>query len=127
MYLLKVKASFAAAHFLREYKGKCENLHGHNWNVEATVSRSDLKSDGMVMDFGDLKRLLNDLLQELDHSCINEHPHFSTVNPTSENIAAYLYHGYRGLIQELDENIRVESIAVEESEGSLAIYIHEDQ
>ena len=76
MYRLEVTANFASAHHLREYKGKCENLHGHNWRVTAQVSAEKPGPEGMVIDFGDLRRALNDVLSELDHTYINEHPYY---------------------------------------------------
>ena len=81
MYKLEVNAMFASAHHLREYKGKCENLHGHNWKVTAQVAAEKPGKEGMVIDFGDLRRSLNSLVSELDHTNINDHPYFRTVNP----------------------------------------------
>lgn len=90
-YKIKVEGDFSTAHNLRGYKGKCERLHGHNWKVEVTVVSDRLNKLGMVMDFRKLKNKLNKVLDGLDHRYINELPYFRKVNPTSENIARYIY------------------------------------
>lgn len=91
MYKIKIEGDFSSAHNLRGYKGKCEDLHGHNWKVEVVVARNKLDKIGMAMDFKFLKQKLNDLLEKLDHKYLNSIPYFKKVNPTSENIAKYLY------------------------------------
>jgi 6-pyruvoyltetrahydropterin/6-carboxytetrahydropterin synthase len=91
MYELCVTSSFSAAHFLREYQGKCENLHGHNWDVAAYVSSTELNAIGMVIDFKDIKHALTDALKTLDHALINELPYFQTNNPSCEHIARYIF------------------------------------
>lgn len=91
MFSLKVEANFSSAHNLREYKGKCEELHGHNWRVEAVIKSDKLDSLGMVVDFKDIKKELNVILGDLDHKYLNDLEPFKTVNPTSENIARYIF------------------------------------
>ena len=91
MYSLKVQASFSSAHNLRGYKGKCEDLHGHNWVVEITVKSSKLDGIGMVVDFKCLKKELNSCLERMDHKYLNQLSFFKKINPTSENIAKYIY------------------------------------
>ncbi len=91
MYNIKVTANFSSAHNLRGYKGKCENLHGHNWKVEAVAAKKVLDKIGMVLDFKIMKKELNAILDILDHSYLNKIPYFEKVNPTSENIAKYVY------------------------------------
>ncbi|MCX5713532.1 MAG: 6-carboxytetrahydropterin synthase QueD [Candidatus Omnitrophica bacterium] len=91
MYSVRIKAFFSAAHKLRGYKGKCEELHGHNWKVEVSVARQIPDKAGMVMDFTDLKKELNIILEKLDHKYLNNISYFKKVNPTSENIARYIY------------------------------------
>ncbi|MFZ2960134.1 MAG: 6-carboxytetrahydropterin synthase QueD [Candidatus Ozemobacteraceae bacterium] len=93
-----VKIHFDAAHFLRGYVGKCANLHGHRWDVAATVAVRELDSIGMSIDFGDIKKLLKTTVNHLDHSFLNEKAPFDTINPTSENIAAWLFHELKDLI-----------------------------
>ena len=94
MYRLRVEDYFDAAHFLRGYKGKCSNLHGHTWKVEVFIIGRELDKTGMVIDFGILKKALKKVLDEFDHKCINEHSNFDgkvhDVNPTAENLSVYI-------------------------------------
>ena len=91
MYSLKVEGYFSSAHNLRGYKGKCEDLHGHNWRVEITAQSADLDNIGIVLDFKYLKKKLNSVLESMDHKYLNKLVYFKKVNPTSENIAKYIY------------------------------------
>ena len=91
MYTLTVESHFDAAHALRGYKGKCEKLHGHTWKVRVFFSGEKLGKLGMLEDFKFLKRSLRECLDELDHGNLNELPAFSGVNPTSENVAAFIW------------------------------------
>lgn len=122
MYYLQVEDDFASAHQLREYQGKCENLHGHNWRVMVRVKGEKLDGTGMLMDFGILKKLLTQILDMLDHKFLNETPPFDKVNPTSENIALYLYDELSG---HLPEGVSVHDVTVWESEKCAAIYRRE--
>ena len=91
MYKIKVELGFSSAHNLRGYKGKCEELHGHNWKVEVEVGSKKLDKTGMVMDFTYLKDKLKKVLEPMDHKYLNKIPYFKKVNPTSENIAKYIF------------------------------------
>jgi 6-pyruvoyltetrahydropterin/6-carboxytetrahydropterin synthase len=91
MYSLKVEGTFSSAHNLRGYKGKCEDLHGHNWRVVICIKSKDLDSIGMVLDFKYLKKELNAELEKMDHKYLNKLSYFKKVNPTSENIAKYIF------------------------------------
>lgn len=91
MYSLKVEGAFSSAHNLRGYKGKCEDLHGHNWRIEIVVKSQELNNIGVVVDFNDLKKKLKAVLEEMDHKYLNKLKPFKKVNPTSENIAKYIY------------------------------------
>ncbi|MCC8190606.1 MAG: 6-carboxytetrahydropterin synthase QueD [Planctomycetes bacterium] len=119
MIYLQVESDFASAHQLREYRGKCENLHGHNWRVKVVVKGSRLDPCGMLLDFGDLKRLVNACLERLDHRFLNETPPFDTVNPTSENIARYLF---TEIGKVLPDGVAVHAVTVWESEKCAATY-----
>lgn len=90
MYEVSVEADFAAAHFLSEYHGKCERLHGHNYRVVAHARGADLDSGGMLVDFGVLKKALRDVCATLDHSNLNDLDVFSA-NPSAERIARYIF------------------------------------
>lgn len=124
VYRLKVRSHFCAAHQLRHYQGKCENLHGHNFIVEAEIEGRRLDSQtGILVDFKVLKKELKDVLEELDHCHLNELPEFKQQNPSSEHLARYIH---RRLGQRLgSEDIRVRFVAVMESEGSTAVYLEE--
>lgn len=91
MYEIFVRSEFASAHYLREYQGNCEKLHGHNWTVEATVKTEFLDNIGVGIDFRELKKILNDILNEFDHTCINDHAFFKDKNPSSELLAFYIF------------------------------------
>lgn len=120
MFEAMVQVSFSAAHRLRDYEGKCESLHGHNWKVEAVVGDGRLDDVGMVIDFRDLKAKLTQILRDLDHTNLNELPYFKEVNPTSENLARYLYLKLSGLIKK--EGLKVKRISVWETDSSCATY-----
>ena len=119
MYSIKVESSFSAAHNLRSYKGKCEQLHGHNWKVQAEVCGSRLNKSGMVLDFKLLKAQLKKILDKLDHKYLNSQPYFKKNNPTSENIARYIY----VLLEPGTPGLKC--VSVWESENSLATYYGE--
>lgn len=116
MYSLRVEGSFSSAHNLRGYKGKCEDLHGHNWRVELCVKSPDLDNIGMVLDFKFLKKKLNVVLEKMDHKYLNKLIYFKKINPTSENIAKYIYNQLKNGIPAL------KSITVWENSTSCATY-----
>ena len=117
IYSLTVRSTFAAAHLLREYQGNCERLHGHNWQVEATVEAEELDSRGMALDFREMKAALHDILARLDHKHLNEIPPFDVQNPSSENIARYIYGEMEGRIA---VPARLARVTVWESEDARA-------
>ena len=120
-YSLKVVSDFASAHTLRNYPGACSRMHGHNWKVEAEVEASQLDETGMAVDFKVIRQAVKKLTDRLDHYYLNEIPPFDKINPTAENIAAYLY---RGLSEALmnDEHIRVQAITLWETERACVRY-----
>ena len=91
MYHVTIQTHFSAAHYLRNYQGRCENLHGHNWKVEVTASSEILDEAGMALDFSILKKKTKALLQDLDHKNLNDIAPFNEINPSSENIAHFLF------------------------------------
>ena len=91
MYEVSVQEHFDAAHYLRGYRGRCENLHGHRFQVMVMVRASQVDQIGLAYDFVELKRHLREILQRLDHTCLNDVPPFDRINPSSENIAATIY------------------------------------
>lgn len=120
MYTVTVRAEFSAAHRLRDYGGKCETLHGHNWGVEMTAGARQLPASGMVIDFSKLKAGLAGFLEKLDHKFINELEPFTKINPTSENIARFVYQGMEEFCRR--EKVELIRVTVWETATSSATY-----
>ncbi|MFH1957720.1 MAG: 6-carboxytetrahydropterin synthase QueD [bacterium] len=118
MYKICVKGNFSAAHFLRNYKGKCEKIHGHNWAVEVLVGSAKLREE-MVMDFKDLKKTMGKTVSLLDHNFLNRIKYFKKVNPTSENIAKFIFTNIKKL---LPKSVELLEVTVEETPSSKAVY-----
>ena len=91
MFDIFIKTHFSAGHHLRDYPGNCEKPHGHNWSVKVTVRASELDKLGMGMDFRTVKDAVKSIMDDLDHCNLNEHPAFQDQNPSSENIAVYIF------------------------------------
>lgn len=122
MFELKIVTDFAAAHQLTMVTDKCENLHGHNWQVEVCVAGKALNSAGVLIDFGELKSRVREIVGDLDHKFLNELEMFSD-NPSSERIAVYIAERLSGMLP--DSGIRVSRVAVWESNDACATYIPE--
>lgn len=120
MYELKVVSRFAAAHQLRMVAQKCENLHGHNWRVEVYVAGKELNDAGVLMDFGEIKVHLREIIESLDHKFLNELNFFGDGNPSSENIARYIAETLNAKIN--TPGVRVSRVGVWESDDSCATY-----
>ncbi|MDR3330881.1 MAG: 6-carboxytetrahydropterin synthase QueD [Endomicrobium sp.] len=116
-YKISVTRKFASAHCLREYKGKCENLHGHNWKIKAVFSGSKLDNTGMLIDFGNIKKHMNKIIAYLDHKFLNDIDPFNNINPTSENIALFIIEQLKFVET---ENAKIHEVEVWESESSSA-------
>ena len=93
MFEVSVDRTFAAAHKLRDYHGKCESLHGHNYKVRVSIESEALDEIGLVVDFVEIKRLIDTAIDKLDHTYLNEVPPFDVLNPSAENIAKLLHPG----------------------------------
>ena len=91
MFQVSVEETFSAGHALRGYRGKCENVHGHNYRVRVTVEGPQLDSVGLLCDFTELKRVIREIIGGLDHQFINDLPPFDEINPSAENMAKYFY------------------------------------
>jgi 6-pyruvoyltetrahydropterin/6-carboxytetrahydropterin synthase len=124
MYYITVERDFDAAHALRGYRGKCENLHGHRFVVRATVKASKLDDIGLACDFTILKQHLSEILAKFDHHNLNEVPPFTGENPSSENIAALVYDEMKARLGKAPAAI--DSIEVWESPTSHITYRPED-
>jgi 6-pyruvoyltetrahydropterin/6-carboxytetrahydropterin synthase len=121
MYELKVVSHFAAAHQLSMVAEKCENLHGHNWKVEVYVAGERLNNAGVVMDFGEIKRHLSEIISSLDHKFLNDLVLFQAKNPSSENIARHIAIAMQEKIE--DPSVRISRVTTWESEDASATYI----
>lgn len=120
MYELSIETSFASAHQLRGYKGKCENLHGHNWKVQISVMTEVLNDIDIAIDFHDLKKMASEVVAPLDHAFLNDIFPFTEKNPSSENIAKWIFDSMKKKLT--DENIRVSAVTVWESDTASATY-----
>lgn len=121
MFELKVISHFAAAHQLREFEGKCENLHGHNWKVEVYVEGYELSDNGLLVDFRQMKKATDEVLDTLDHHFLNDLEPFRTANPSSENIARYIFESLAKILN--GTKIRVSKVTAWESDTACASYM----
>ena len=123
MYEVSVEYTFAAGHALRNYKGKCENVHGHNYKVRVTIGGKELNSTGLLVDFVDVRDAIKALVDRLDHRFLNDLPPFDRINPSAENIAKYFYQETRERLgQSTQGRIRVKNVQVWETDTTTATY-----
>jgi 6-pyruvoyltetrahydropterin/6-carboxytetrahydropterin synthase len=120
MYEVKIVTQFAAAHRLENFNGKCESLHGHNWKVEVFLVGKNLDGAGLLMDFGVVKARTKQVLEEIDHKYLNELAAFQDRNPSSENLACYLYERLGAIFN--GDGVKVRRVDVWESDTSCASY-----
>ena len=116
MFEVKIEANFSSAHHLLNYKGKCENVHGHNWKVEVTARGNNLDRSNILIDFKVLKKMTNEIIEYLDHKDLNELPEFKGQSPSSEFIAKFIYYKLKEQIKEISR------VDVWETIGSRASY-----
>jgi 6-pyruvoyltetrahydropterin/6-carboxytetrahydropterin synthase len=119
MFEISVEDTFAAGHALRDYRGKCEKVHGHNYKVQVAVEGGTLDSAGLLVDFVELKRLLHGVMDRLDHEFLNDVAPFDAVNPTAENMAKYFYDE---IARGLPPGVRLASVRIWETDTSIATY-----
>ena len=123
MFEVTVEAGFSSGHFLRNYKGKCENPHGHNYRVLVTLAGEELDEAGLLLDFKLLKHLLRPVVERLDHLMINEIEPFTELNPSAENLARYFYQQTAKLLEEMTGGrVRVKDCTLFETDTSFARY-----
>ncbi|HVO66751.1 MAG TPA: 6-carboxytetrahydropterin synthase QueD [Syntrophales bacterium] len=118
-----VESQFSAAHSLTGYQGNCAQVHGHNWIVEVFVKCLELNSIGIGVDFRDIRQAIKNVIDDLDHSCLNEHPEFKDTNPSSENIARFLYRELGKKINSADA--KVSKVKVSETRSAGVYYWEE--
>lgn len=119
-----VRRVFSAAHFLPGYDGKCKYLHGHNWTVEVFLTTSHLK-DGLGIDFEEIKNKLDEILEEFDHTNLNDHKWFKNHPPSCENIAYYIHWKLTEAKWNINYSSYLESVRIWESENAYAEYIED--
>ena len=120
MFEISVTMDFAAAHRLNNYKGACENLHGHNFTVEASVICDKLDEAYIAIDFKELKSIVKSIIDKLDHTYLNDHDYFKKTNPTSEMIAKYIYEQMEEALK--NRSCKPSKVSVYESKNSKATY-----
>ena len=120
MFELTIETTFSSAHNLREYDGACERLHGHNWRVELHIEADKLDERGLAIDFKEMKREANKVVEGLDHRYLNEIIPFDVLNPSAENIAKYIFDQLTTSLN--DGNVRVSLVRVWESDHAAAAY-----
>ncbi|OGS46988.1 MAG: 6-carboxytetrahydropterin synthase QueD [Elusimicrobia bacterium RIFOXYD2_FULL_34_15] len=123
MFEISIEDNFSAAHNLRNYKGKCEHLHGHNYKVRVFVCGKVLDKTGMLLDFTILKEILKEITNEFDHKYLNEEKPFDKINPTAENIAKYIYRRIKLKVK--SKKLKVIEVDVWETEKNFAKYYEE--
>ena len=122
MFEVAVEESFSAGHALRGYRGKCENIHGHNYKVRVTLAGEKLDGTGLLFDFAELRQQIHQVIQSLDHRFLNEIPPFTELNPSAENIAKYFYEQVTRGLDGSANGVRVREVTVFETDTSAATY-----
>jgi 6-pyruvoyltetrahydropterin/6-carboxytetrahydropterin synthase len=123
MYEVTVEAGFSSGHYLRDYKGKCENPHGHNYKVMVTLQGKTLDKAGLLLDFKDLKQVMRPVVERLDHQMINDLEPFTVINPSAENLARYFFdETNQQLAAMTGERVKVKDCTVYETDTSFARY-----
>ena len=123
MYEVTVEDSFAAGHYLRNYKGKCENPHGHNYKVRVTLRGAELDRAGLLLDFRDLKEVMKHVIDRLDHQMLNDIEPFTQLNPSAENIAKYFYDEANSRLKLVTNGrVRIGDVTIWETDTTTARY-----
>ena len=123
MFEVTVDAGFSSGHYLRNYRGKCENPHGHNYRVQVTLQGKELDEAGLLLDFKLLKQVLRPVVEYLDHQMINDLEPFTTVNPSAENLAKYFFdETNKQLAGMTGGRVTVKSSTIFETDTSSAVY-----
>jgi 6-pyruvoyltetrahydropterin/6-carboxytetrahydropterin synthase len=123
MYEVTVERGFSSGHFLRNYKGKCENPHGHNYKVRITLCGETLDQAGLLLDFRDLKQVMRPVIDRLDHQMLNDLEPFTTINPSAENLAKFFYDETNEQLREMTKGrVRVKDCTIYETDTTTATY-----
>ena len=123
MYEVTVDASFSSGHYLRNYRGKCENPHGHNYKVRVTLHGKELDQAGLLLDFKELKGVMRPVIDYLDHQMINDLEPFTTINPSAENLAKYFYDETNKQLRDMTQGrVTVKDVLLYETDITTARY-----
>jgi 6-pyruvoyltetrahydropterin/6-carboxytetrahydropterin synthase len=123
MFEVTVEDSFAAGHYLRNYKGKCEKPHGHNYKIRVTLAGEELDKAGLLVDFKDLREVMRQVIDRLDHQMINDLEPFTELNPSAENLAKYFYLETNGQLRQVTNGrVSVKDVTVFETDTTTAKY-----
>jgi len=123
MYEVRVEAGFAAGHYLRNYRGKCENPHGHNYKVQVTLRGTELDAAGLLLDFKLLKQVMRPVIDRLDHQMMNDIEPFTTLNPSAENLARYFFDQTNAQLDEMTAGrVHVKDCTIFETDTTTATY-----
>jgi 6-pyruvoyltetrahydropterin/6-carboxytetrahydropterin synthase len=123
MFEVTVERTFAAGHYLRNYKGKCENPHGHNYKIRVTLAGDRLDHAGLLLDFKDLKDVMKETIERLDHQMMNDVEPFTTLNPSAENLARYFYVETNKKVGTISNSrVHVKEVTVFETDTTTATY-----
>jgi 6-pyruvoyltetrahydropterin/6-carboxytetrahydropterin synthase len=123
MYEVTVERGFSSGHYLRNYKGKCENPHGHNYKVRITLAGETLDKAGLLLDFRDLKQVMRPVIDRIDHQMLNDLEPFTEINPSAENLARYFYDETNRQMKELTGGrVRVKDCTIYETDTTTATY-----
>ena len=123
MFEVTVEDSFAAGHYLRNYRGKCENPHGHNYKVRVTLAGKNLDKAGLLLDFKDLREVMREVIDRLDHQMLNDIEPFKDLNPSAENLAKYLYDQTNSSLRQITNGrVHVKDVTVFETDTTTAKY-----
>src|SRR5271170_6128745 len=121
MFEVTIEETFAAGHALRNYRGKCENVHGHNYRCQVTLEGAELDDIGLLVDFVELKRVVHGVIDRMDHQWLNEFPPFDTLNPSAENMAKFIYDEVETGLK-LEAGVRIASVKLWETDTCSATY-----
>ena len=123
MFEVTVERSFAAGHYLRNYKGKCENPHGHNYRIRVTLAGERLDHAGLLVDFKDLKDVMKETIERLDHQMMNDVEPFTTLNPSAENLAHFFFaETNKKMVKLTNDRVHVKEVTVFETDTTTATY-----
>jgi 6-pyruvoyltetrahydropterin/6-carboxytetrahydropterin synthase len=121
MFEITIEETFSSGHALRNYRGKCENVHGHNYRCQVQVEGADLDDIGLLVDFVELKKVVHSVLDRMDHQWLNDWPPFDTLNPSAENMAKFIFDEVTSLLRPR-AGVKVGWVRLWETDTSSAIY-----